>query len=143
MSGLDTLVRLHRWRVDEKQRHLAELQRMRADLEARAAGLSAEMERESELAGREPELRAVFPAYVAGAQHRREVLRKSCTEVDAKIETAREELNAAFREAKKYEIAAENRAKRANAAVARRLRAELDEIGAEGYRRRQGEARSS
>ncbi len=142
MSGLDTLVRLHRWRVDEKQRQLAELQRMRADLEARAAGLSAEMGRESELATAEPELRAVFPAYVAGAQHRRTVLRKSCIEVDAKIETAREELNAAFREAKKYETAAENRAKRANTAVARRLRAELDEIGADGYRRRQREAQS-
>ena len=42
----------------------------------------------------------------------------------------------------KYETAAENRAKRANTAVARRLRAELDEIGADGYRRRQREAQS-
>jgi flagellar export protein FliJ len=88
-------------------------------------------------------LRAAFPAYVAGAQHRRAVLRKSCAEVDAQIEAARGELNAAYREAKKYEIAAENRAKRASMALARRVRAELDEIGADGYRRRQRAARNS
>jgi flagellar export protein FliJ len=128
--------------VDEKQRQVADLQRLRADLEARIAGLSVEMEREGELANAEPELRASFPAYVTGAQQRRAVLRKSCAEVDAKIEAAREELNAAYREAKKYEVAAENRTKRANTALARRVRAELDEIGADGYRRRQHAARS-
>ena len=143
MSGLDTLVRLHRWRVDEKKRQVADLQRLRADLEARIAGLSADMKREGELAGAVPELGPTFPAYMAGARQRQAVLRKSCAEVNAKIEAAREELNAAFRELKKTEIAVENRAKRTNMALARKVRAELDEIGADGYRRRQHTARSN
>jgi flagellar protein FliJ len=143
MSGLDTLVRLHRWRVDEKQRQVATLLRMLADLEARIEGLAADMKREGEVAGANPEFAPAFPAYVAGARQRQAVLRKSCAEVNTQIEAAREELNAAFRELKKYEIAAENRAKRTNMALARKVRAELDEIGADGYRRRQREARSS
>jgi len=55
---------------------------------------------------------------------------------EAELEAARESLNEAYRELKKYEVIRDNRIERERVEEARRDRIELDDIGIETFRRR-------
>jgi hypothetical protein len=59
---------------------------------------------------------------------RRENIQRSIDEIEKQAATVTEELQGAFRELKKYEIAADNVAERDRVEVARQVQAELDDI---------------
>jgi flagellar export protein FliJ len=136
MRNPEALQRMHRWRLDEQRRKVAELERFKADIDARIERLGDEMTREQQTAGLTVEGQRAYPAYAAAGLQRRRTLAQSQADVAANIAAAREELGGLFREAKKYDIWLENRAKRERTAIARKLRAELDEIGIERHRQR-------
>ena len=136
MRNLQTLQRMHRWRLDEQRRKLAELERLKADIDTRIGLLAKEMGSEQQAAGESVAGQRAFPAYVNAALQRQRNLGQSQAEIIAAIAAAREELGSVFREAKKYDVWLENRAKRERTAIARKLRAELDEIGVERFRQR-------
>ena len=54
-SGLHTLIRLHKWRLDEKRRALAELQALADKLAQDTARLEREITAEQEIARTSPE----------------------------------------------------------------------------------------
>ena len=58
-------------------------------------------------------------------------------EIIDRIAAAQEEVNAAFRELKKYELVLENWERRERQKQERREQAEMDEAGLQGFRRRQ------
>ncbi len=141
MKALPTLIRIHRWHLEEKRRKLTELERLRAELAAQTRRLEERLASEQRVAEHSEEGRYAYGAYAASIISRRETLTVSIGESQQAIVLARDEVSEAFREVKKHEIAARIRERRAQAEAARREQALLDEVGLNmHYRRRHQEA---
>ncbi len=112
MTALDSIVRVHRWVLDEKQRKLADLRTLLEKLQLDLESLDAELEAEREASGNSDEAGAAFPAYAAAALDRRRRLCETIANLERESDAAREEVTEAFSELKKYEIASDNRKSR-------------------------------
>lgn len=139
MSGaIGNLVRLHRWTLDEKRRAVTDLERlaerMRADIDA----LDAEIAAERAVAAGSLDGAVAYPAFVAVARKRREKLAASLSAIEQETEQAREAVQAAFEELKKYELAEANAARRLAAKRQRAERLAEDELGLDLHRRKGG-----
>ena len=128
MKSRETLIRLHRFKVDEIRRRLKLLDDMRADLAKKMSDLEIMMQDEQRRAAHSDLGRLAYPSFARSVVQRRENIQRSIDEVEKQASTVTEELQAAFRELKKYEIAADNVAERDRVEVARQVQAELDDI---------------
>ena len=135
MRGLDGLIRLGKWRLDDKRRVVVDLEVLRAELERQIAALDDELERERRFAATSLEAGYAFAGYRRVNRERVDRLMASREEVLDKIATAQEEVNEAFRELKKYELVRENRLAQLAREQAAREQAELDEAGLQGFLR--------
>lgn len=140
MSTLDSLIRIHRWRLDERRRQLAELEKFAERLRHDRRRLDEEHLHEQEIAVRSFEGQLAYPGYLRQARERRNTLERSLAETEAQIAQAREALADAFQELKRHEIAAASRDQQRRQQLARRERIELDAVAIENYRRRGGTA---
>ncbi len=138
MSTLDSLIRLHRWQVDERRRQVAELEALSARLRGELVRLAEERAREQSAAGASFLAQHVYPGYIRRALERQKTLERSLAEAEAQILQARDALAEAFQELKRYEIAAANRERLRMNAAARRERLETDAIAIENFRRAGG-----
>lgn len=137
-KDLHNLIQIHEWEVDEKRRKLGELLRLLENLEAQAKALEEEVIREQQAAEQSPEEAGfLYGEYAETVIDRRERIQDSIRQMEVAIEEAREELRLAYVELKKYEVAQENRDKRAALERNRREQAASDDVGLEGYRRKQ------
>lgn len=136
MSGLDSLIRLHRWKLEEKRRVLAELEALMDELLARASGLEVEILNEQKAAAGSEEAGFAYGAYAAEAIHRREILAQSAADLAEKIAVARDDVKEAFQEAKKYEIAQERKIERERIMTERRERIVEDDVALDTFRRK-------
>ncbi len=133
MKGLSGLIRLNRWRVDEKRRELIGLENMRQDLLVRRTALDVEIAAEQHVAD-ESVVQYAYGTYVKNALRRRETLNKSIAEVEAAITEKQREVGEAVQELKKIEIAADRRAERERLEMNRRDQIAMDEIALNVYR---------
>lgn len=136
MSTLDSLIRIHRWQLDERQRHLADLEAFAARLRDEQRRLDEEEKREQAAAAASPEGAFAYAGYAQALVERRRKLMQSLAEVAQQITAAREALAEAFQEMKRYEITAAGRAREAELKGRRREQQVLDALGVEGFRRR-------
>jgi len=136
MSTLDSLIRVNRWKLDERRRQVGELERLSERLGNEAIRLERELAGEQKVAGSSPEGSYAYGGYARELIARREKLSASISEVEGQLVVAREALAEKFGEAKRHEIAAANRTKRDRQSVERRLRISQDEIALQVYRRR-------
>jgi flagellar export protein FliJ len=81
------------------------------------------------------EVNFAYAPYAAAAIERRRTLLASLADVRTQIEGASQEVTIAYQELKKYEVAQDNRRRRARVETNRREQIVLDEIGIEGFRR--------
>jgi flagellar export protein FliJ len=133
-NELHSLIRLHRWGVDEKRRRLAELLRVAAGLEDRGRRLEAEIKNEQAVAGASPvEVGFIYGNYAEAVIGRRQRIAGSIAGTEVEIAAAREELGDAYRELKKYEIAQDERDKRQAEELSRKEQIILDELGIKGF----------
>ncbi|MBK1668263.1 hypothetical protein CKO28_09465 [Rhodovibrio sodomensis] len=138
MSALDNLVRISRWHLDEARQRLGDLERLEARLQDDIGRLDANLKAE-QTAARETEIaRAAYPAYAEAQKLRRQRLERSIDDVRGQIAEAREAVAEAYREAKKYELARDNERARAQAKRDRAEAAQMDEMGLQLHRRKQG-----
>lgn len=137
MSALDSLIRLHRWQVDEHRRHLADLEGLAAQLSEEHHRLDREEARE-EAAAASPEAAITYAAYARQLIERRRKLTQSRTEVAEQIERSRAGLAEAYQEVKRYEIMAASRLRQQQRREERRQQRARDDLGAEVFRRRGG-----
>jgi flagellar FliJ protein len=137
-STLDSLIRLHRWQVDERRRQLAELEGLAEKLRQEMVRLAEERAVEQTAASASFLARHVYPGYIRRALERQKTLEQSLAEADVQIVQARDALADSFQELKRYEIAAANRERLRMNAAARRERIETDAIAIENYRRANG-----
>ena len=136
MRGLKTLIRLHRWQLDETRRKLEDLERLRVGLDTQSHRLEAELRDEQHHAARSLEGSYAYPGFAETVIARRATLAQSMAEVESSIQNTHEVLSAALERLKTYEVAEEREQERSHAIAARREQLHLDELAIEIHRRR-------
>ncbi|MEK9676993.1 MAG: flagellar FliJ family protein [Rhodospirillaceae bacterium] len=140
MKDLNTLIRLHKFRVDEKRREVGGMIAVVTDLERQARALEAEIRKEQEIASNSPvEAGAIYGSYANLAIKRREQFAAAIAEVEERLVEAQEQMREEFLELKGYEIIQDYRDAEVALEAARAEQFVLDEIGLNAYRRRKAE----
>ncbi len=136
MSTLDSLIRLHRWQLDEHRRQVAALEELAAKLRAEMQRLEAEKASEQDVAGRSAEGAFAYGNYANALIERRAKLQQSLTETEQELVKAREALASVFQEVKRYEVAAARRVLAQRVERDRRQQNEMDDIAIDIHRRK-------
>jgi flagellar protein FliJ len=137
MSSLDTLIKLHRWQVDERRRQVAACETLVATLRAERERLEAEKAAEQDIAGNNPEAAYAYSGYAKSVIERRAKLGQSIAEAEEQLTQARATLAEAFAEVKRYEIAAANRLLAKHRRLEQLNQQQLDEVAIERFRRKE------
>ncbi len=136
MSAVDSLVRLHRWQLDERRRQLAVLEMLAVKLQQEEARLAVEQKSEQTAAAASREAATAYATYARRLIERRQKIEQSLGSVEQQIVVARAALADAYQDVKRYEIASANRAQQVRKRLERQQQRALDEIGIDAYRRR-------
>ena len=138
MAGnLNSLIRLHEWRVDEKRRALGDLLGVVADLERQARRLEDDLKNEQGVARASPdEAGYLYGNYAHAVILHRERIAESIAATERKFAAAREALNEAYRNLQTYELAQGARDMRQARERERAEQTVLDEVGVQAYRQR-------
>jgi len=139
MKGIVAMVRVHKWKLEERSRVLQELERLRQKLQQAAAQLEAELVAEQNQARGGGLANLTYGGYAQAVIQRREHIGKSLAEVAVETEQARKDVAAAFQELKKYELTLANREKQKKQKEAKVERTTLDELGIAVHRRNGGQ----
>ena len=136
MSGLDQLMRLQRWTLDEKRRQATDLELLIERLIQDIIKLDEQVEREIEASRANLELQRVLPGYRNAMKGRRERMHKSLVDLRGELEKLREQITEAFSDLKKTEQTVKNREQRQRLAERRKDQAISDEVGLQQHRRK-------
>ncbi|MFA7275834.1 MAG: flagellar FliJ family protein [Pseudobdellovibrionaceae bacterium] len=139
MANLQPLIRLRKYRTEEKQKALAELFRQADLLEGRKRILLGDMERERKIAEESDQLDG-FVAYLSYAARLKKEIEKIDVQIarmTARIEKAQDDIREAFSEQKKIEIIQRRRDEEEAQKEDKKESATLDEVGIETFRRRE------
>ena len=139
MAGKDlkTLIRVHKFELDEKQRKLGNLLRFEQALQNRKILLAKRFVEEEQAANSNSVAALTFGAYVDWHIEENKRVDRALEENRQEILLMRDEIIEAYQELKTLEITQENRDKRELAELERKTNAMLDEIGLTLHRRRQ------
>lgn len=135
MKGLAQLLRLHRWKLNEKRQKVAELEHFREGLQQKLRDLESELAKEQKVAGARPEDAITYGSYATAVIDRREKLNTSLKELKPAMEMLLEEVSEAFREFKKYDLIQTRNERLARKLEDRKQQAEMDEAGLNIFRR--------
>jgi len=141
MKGLPTLIRVHKWELEEKRRQLSEREGLRDDFIQELARLEESLIENQRAAAHSPEIAATYGVYALQVIEQREVLGQSIKETQVAVDEAADIVHLAFQEVKKYETAQERIEARLLKEENRREQIELDELGLNMFRRNQAEAK--
>ena len=130
----EPLIRLARFKVEELQKQMAELDRARGSLNGQIERLEASVPEEQAAADQFKEGYVAYGSYAQAVIKRKENIRRSLDEVEAQADALRGRLTEAFQELKKYELLEERRLARAEEAVRKAEQDEIDEIAAQRRR---------
>ena len=136
MSSLHSVIRVHRWQLDEKRRALTDLESLAERLSLELRRLDEEVDRERDVVGRGNASGTDFANYMKAVHVRREHLTESREQVERQIAAASKEIAETYRDLKKYEIAQSDRDRNAQLRRNRRETIILDEIAVTGHNRR-------
>lgn len=136
MNGLDQLLRLQKWTLDEKRRQAADLTALIERLQGDITKLDEDVAREIEIARTDLEASRHLPPYRDMMAKRRERLEQSVADVTLELERVRDEIAETFGDIKKTEQTIQNRQERKRQAAARREQIATDEMGLEQHRRK-------
>jgi flagellar FliJ protein len=139
MSGLDQLMRLQKWTLDEKRRQALDLEGLIEKFETDIRLLDEEVIREIDAAQQSLDLQRALPAYRKLMQERRERLEQSIANLRVELLRIQEEIAEAFSDLKKTEQTIESRKQRQRQQERRREQIVSDDIGIDLHRRRRTE----
>src|ERR1700721_3036167 len=104
MKSRETLIRLKKFQVDEKQRKVAQIETMIAEFDRMAGDLEREIRVEQDRAGIHDPGHFAYPTYAKAAIARRENLKRSADELRIQLDDAKSALGEAFDDLKKVEL---------------------------------------
>ena len=137
LKNLNTLIRLHKYRVDEKRRSLGELLGKIALLEKRSENLEHEIVSEQQTASAAPESVGMFyGAYAKEVVNKRREILTEISDFEARIASTQEEVRSEYKDLKIFEITQERRDQIIKLETSKIGQATLDELGLETHRRR-------
>ncbi len=136
MAGLESVIRLRRWTLDEKRKGLLALQAQEEAILRDLRGLDADMITEQRAARERPEFLFAYRGFADGLIQRRERLHEELEDVRTRLRTASQEVADAFEELKKVEQVEEGRVEAEAREQARTEQAHLDELGLNQHRAR-------
>jgi flagellar FliJ protein len=142
VKSLASLIRLVKWRIDEKRRELVERESEAEAIRLRLTQGEAEIVAEQKSARTSFEAHLGYGAFARRAIQRRELLNKALAEAEAKVEAVRAELADLFLEQKQYEITQANRERRERERLAKIEQGVLDEIAMNQHKAKKAEAES-
>ena len=122
------LIKLARFKVDELQKQMAEIDRARASICEQIQRLDDSVPDEQAAAQESKEGYLAYGSYARSVLERKEKLRASQIEVDAQADALRGRLEEAYAELKKFELLEERRLARLQDAARAAEQSELDEI---------------
>jgi len=139
MAELDSLIRVRKHTVEQKQKALAALYKKEQDLKDKRDELEAQHVIEAEKArNMDADYMGYFGAYSKRLHAEIESIDRARSKLENLIRLAQEDIREAFADLKKIEIIDERRKAEEKAALDKKESDELDQIAIEGYRR-QGE----
>ena len=124
------LIRLARFKVEELQKQMAEIERARTAIHHQIERLDESVPEEQAVAQENRDGYLAYGSYARSVIQRKENLRTSLGEVDAQAEGLRARLEDAFAELKKFELLEERRLARVQDTLRAADQAEMDDIGA-------------
>jgi flagellar FliJ protein len=119
MKSRDALSRLKRFEVEERRRHVAEIESMISDFNQMALDLDRQIAIEQERAGVSDTTHYAYPTFAKAAIQRRDNLRNSALGLEEKLASARESLEGCLEELKKIELMEEREAEKVKLEQAR------------------------
>ena len=130
MSGRShaPLIRLARFKVEELQKQMAEIERVRGSIHDQIERLDESVPDEQAVAQENREGYLAYGSYARSVIQRKEKLRASLEEVDGQADALRARLEDAFSELKKFELLEERRLAQVEQSVRSAEQAEMDEI---------------
>ncbi|MFQ5348496.1 MAG: flagellar FliJ family protein [Rhodothalassiaceae bacterium] len=135
MKGLDGMIRLAKWQLDEARKALIEAEAALAEIDHALDALAREEMREHEAAPDDPAAMFALGGFVAALRARRQSLVAEREKRESVRAQRQDTLAEAFQELKKYEILARRAAERAAEEERQREQAALDEVGLRQHRR--------
>ncbi|OUR75774.1 hypothetical protein A9Q83_16745 [Alphaproteobacteria bacterium 46_93_T64] len=136
MKGMGTLIRVQKWKLDEKRRVISDMENLLASFRTQLDKLNHEQVREQEIAAKDPDAGFIYANYAEAAKLRRENLLNSIADSEKRIEVEREEMSEVFQELKKYEISEETRLRLLKELREKRDQEEMDGFSIEMHRRK-------
>lgn len=136
MKGMGTLIRVQKWKLDEKRQIISDMENLLASFCTQLEKLNLEQVREQDIARNDPDAGFLYASYAEAAKLRRENLLASISESEQRIEIGREEMADVFQELKKYEISEETRLRLLKELQEKREQEEMDGFSIEMYRRK-------
>ncbi len=135
MKSHDSLIRLRKFEVDERRQKVADLESMIDDFQRMARDLDRQVEVEQQRAGTSDMNDCRYPLWAKDAITRRERIVDSVSELEGKLDGARDDLASSFEELKKVEKVGERETARVLEAREAEERDELDEIASSRHHR--------
>jgi flagellar protein FliJ len=104
MKSRETLIRLNKFRVEERRRRVAQIETMIAEFERIAGELDREIKIEQDRVGIHDPAHFAYPTYAKAAMQRRENLKRSADELRIQLADAKSALEEASADMKKAEL---------------------------------------
>ena len=128
-KGLETLIRLNEWSVDQKRRKLGDLSRLINGFEVELKKLEQDLLNEQAAAAASPNEGGFLYGYYANRViDRRSIIHISIEQLEKDADGAREELSEAYREMRKFKTALDARKAGEKAELDKKEQIELDEV---------------
>ena len=138
MRGIEALIKIHTFELDEKRRALKQVEEFRQSIESSISQLEGQVINEQDAARHSEEGIYAYGGFAQSVIQRRAALQQSLASVTEQVDTARDAVAQAFETLKKYEITKAGRDSEALAESRRRERILLDELGLNAHSRTRG-----
>lgn len=136
MKGISSLIRIHKWKLDEKRRAISDMENLLAGFKNQLAKLDRDQQFEQKIATDNPDTQFAYANYLTITKQRRLNLLNSIADAETRIAIAQEEVAEIFQELKKYEISEETRLRQLKELQDKRLQQEMDAISIDLHRRK-------
>jgi chromosome segregation ATPase len=104
MKSLDSVIRFQEWKLDEKRRKVADLERLAQSLHDKIARLDIEMRTEQKAASENLLVASAYDNYASEVLKRRQKLLRSLADIEVEMTKAMNEVAAAYGEFKKLDL---------------------------------------